>query len=243
MGRDSHSAFKALELLPYYLTNALEEFQTRQREAKRPSLPRWVVAAFSAVVALGIYQEAPWTAIIEAGALFLLAAAAIQGLGWLVVPALVGRWQRRKPLTVDEERARRRADEFGGMGTNSVLLADGLTSCAESGPVDAASNAFFVGEAVVCLRRAAEAISNLTIDEGVRTRAVIKEAMSEEGVTHFANAVNERRVRWAISFCRSVMRRLLSRLDAIDIPHEDHVRAELRSIDEDYLKQAEASLG
>ncbi|HZF10857.1 MAG TPA: hypothetical protein VFE33_18875 [Thermoanaerobaculia bacterium] len=209
MARDAHSTFRALELLPHHLTAALEDFERREAERKKPTLSPIAVTLFSAIIALGAYRkEDPTTIILVASVYLLVVLVAYNGGNWLLRKVRDYR-KRHEPIGITTERdAEKLADAFNRVGVNEFLMADGLFSCGESVPeTDVAARGFFATEAVYCFDRAAQTTLKLTFPPAAAKKAVRFDPPlprpQDEGLP-VARAVDEDRVRWAVQFAESL---------------------------------------
>lgn len=242
MGRDTHATLKGLELLPYYLTSALESNQKRLDRNRKKALPPWVVAVFSAFITLGVYQQAEAEKIAAVGGLFLGTALITHFVGRWVIRVYLAFRESSRPLgSLSDHEFEDRAERFLRVGTNALLLSDGMISCSEQGGSDVEVQAFFLSEATQCLHAAASTIDGLTENEATASRAVRWRGTPPKKAPS-ANAVDEYRLRWALDFAKSIVRRLLIQLDRIDIAHEDQIRRDIAFIDESLLNPALAML-
>lgn len=228
MARDSHSAFKAFELLPYYMVSALEEVQRRKDERRKPTLPAIIVAMFGALVSLGVYQRAGIGRILLLAFGFLVFAG-LAHFGGTFVVRYISKWKtQNNPLLQikADEGVRDLADTFNRFGINELLLSDGLISCSEQTREEKAANAFFVSEGVLCLNRAADTIAALASSDDVARKGIRFDPPLRD-TTPSSNAVDEYRIRWAVDFAFALAERLRSRLLEIEIPGEERVRRDI----------------
>jgi hypothetical protein len=232
MARDAHSTFRALELLPHHLTSTLEEFERREAERKKPTLSPIAVTIFSAIIAIGVYNNEKLSIIVAValGYLFLVVTFFFGG-NWALRRIRQYR-KRHEAIGITSARdAERLADSFNRVAINELLMADGLFSCGEStAGEDTAARGFFLAEAVHCFDRAAQTTLRLTVPPTAAKRAIrfdppLPRAQDDEPPV--ARAVEENRIRWAVKFAES----LVDRFEGLPVfPDKDKLAAQLQLV-------------